>query len=195
MKTFQSKIYFIQLLLTTALLACTNTSMKEEVNSGKSYSQPSSANEVSKDSKENGISAFKIGGSYAFGSDVEIEPVGSLKVYPISDESAYFFVSVCIGAPSYNLGDMFGLMTKSSGDGEFYSDGKDSYFNCKLKFKFMNDKVKITTDESTPCEFGGSGVSADYTYTLSDKNIPKTFTNNENNTFRFDRTTLKSYYK
>lgn len=170
------------------------------VNDGQPPFQPVQKSEYTKKSirqklENNELSAYQIGGSYEFGSDAEVEAVGSLLVYPLSEESAYFFVSVCIGAPSYNLGDMFGLMKKSSRNGEFYSDGKNSYFDCKLTFKFFGNKVKITTDESTPCEFGGSGVSANYTYTLSDKNIPKTFTNNENKTFRFDKTTLKSYYK
>ena len=47
-----------------------------------------------------------IGGTYSFGDNIETGPVGSVKVYPLSENAALFFLDINRGAPSYNSGQL-----------------------------------------------------------------------------------------
>jgi hypothetical protein len=140
------------------------------------------------------LTAYDIAGTYEFGSDPEKGAVGSLQVYPLSKEKALFFISVCIGAPSYNLGDIFGEIKCLGDDCEFYFDGSNTPFDCKFKFKFMEDRVKIDTENEFNCQFGGNGVSVNYTFYKKSSKIPSKFTNNTDETFLFEEIDVKTYY-
>ena len=80
------------------------------------------------------IQTLNIGGTYSFGDNVEKGPVGSLIVYPFTDNSALFFIDICSGAPSYNLGQLFGKMIIKNNVGTYYSKNDDYNINCLLKF-------------------------------------------------------------
>jgi len=141
-----------------------------------------------KASKTQNTPAKIVGGTYSFGSD-DNAPFGSLMVYPLDEHSALFFLSLCRGAPSYNTGELNGKMT-IKGNAVIY-DYSDEYSNCKLKFEFSPDSVKITTDEKrNECGFG-FGVDADNTYKLTNKAIPEYYINMQGDTVRFKNTTAK----
>ena len=53
---------------------------------------------------------INITGTYKFGDNVENGRAGSLVVYPLTDQTALFFLDVSRGAPSYNQGQIFGEM-------------------------------------------------------------------------------------
>ena len=141
------------------------------------------------------IQTLNIGGTYSFGDNVEKGPVGSLIVYPLTDNSALFFLDICRGAPSYNLGQLFGEMIVKNNVGTYYSKNDDYNINCSLKFEFNSDQLKITTDEGRDkCDFGHA-VYADNTYKLIDKSIPKYFVVGEGDTIMFKGLTVEKYAK
>ena len=125
------------------------------------------------------ILSINIGGTYSFGDDVEKEPVGSVLVYPLTESTALFFLDVCRGAPSYNIGQLYGQMTIKNNIGTYDSRIDNDYFNCVLKFNFSSQQLEITTDnEHNNCGFGFN-VYADNTYKLIDNSIPEYFINAE----------------
>jgi len=138
-------------------------------------------------------SAPNFGGTYSFGSDVEKGPVGSVIVYPQNDNSALFFLDVCKGAPSYNLGQLFGQMTMNNDIGTYDSKADGDDFNCMLKFKFTSGQLEVMTEAGhDDCGFGGN-VHADHKYKLIDKSIPKYFVDGEGDTILFSGLTVEKY--
>lgn len=138
-------------------------------------------------------SSLNIGGTYSFGDDVEKGAVGSVIVYPLTDNSALFFLDVCRGAPSYNLGQMFGQMTIKDNIGIYDSKLDDEDINCLLKFEFNSEGLKVTAVEGRDdCGFGHA-VYADNTYKRLDKSTPKYFINGEADTIIFKGLTVEKY--
>ena len=138
-------------------------------------------------------SSLNIGGTYSFGDNVEKGSVGTVIVYPLTKNSALFFLDVCRGAPSYNLGQLFGQMTIKDNIGTYDSkiDGED--FNCILKFKFASQQLEVITENGhEDCSFGGN-VYADNKYNLINKSIPKYFINGEGETILFHGLTVEKY--
>ena len=138
-------------------------------------------------------SSLNIGGTYSFGDNVEKGSVGTVIVYPLKKNSALFFLDVCRGAPSYNLGQLFGQMTIKDNIGTYDSkiDGED--FNCILKFKFASQQLEVITENGhEDCSFGGN-VYADNKYNLINKSIPKYFINGEGETILFHGLTVEKY--
>lgn len=135
-------------------------------------------------------SALHMGGRYSFGDNVEKGPVGSVIVYPLTDSSALFYLDVCRGAPSYNLGQLWGQLSIKDNVGTYDSKIEDDDLNCVLKFEFSTENLKVTTDEKhDDCGFGHA-VYADNTYKLVDKSIPKYFINGEGDTILFKDLTI-----
>ncbi|MCL2182773.1 MAG: fibrobacter succinogenes major paralogous domain-containing protein [Chitinispirillia bacterium] len=123
------------------------------------------------------------GGTYKFGDDVETGPVGTVLVYPLPDNSALFFLELSRGAPSYNSGQLDGLMTIKDGAGTY--TGINEYNDCILKFKFTAKQLEIATEDGHGnCGFGGL-VYAGNTYELIDKSIPQYYLNAEGDTIFF----------
>ena len=137
--------------------------------------------------------SLPIGGTYSFGDNVEKGPFGSIIVYPLTDNSALFFLDVCRGAPSYNLGQLFGQMTIQDSIGTYDSKLYDDYFNCIFKFEFTSDQINVTTVQGhDDCGFGHA-VFADNTYKLIDKAIPEYFIDGEGDTILFKGLTVEKY--
>ena len=67
----------------------------------------------------------KYAGIYSFGQDVEKMPVGNLTIYPETDSTILFYIDICRGAPSYNLGQHYGRLLIKNGRVIFYS--KEDY--------------------------------------------------------------------
>jgi hypothetical protein len=136
--------------------------------------------------KESKTPAKIVGGTYSFGGDGNGS--GSLMVYPLDEHSALFYLSLSRGAPSYNSGELSDKMTIKD-NAVIYDYYSDEYSNCKLKFEFSQDSVKITTDEKrNECGFGFD-VVADNTYKLINKAIPEYYINSQDDTIRFNKTT------
>ncbi len=186
MKTkFKLNISYLIAVLT--ICSCGNTDSGKNKTLNTTTSQSSDKQEIEIKSSLN------IGGTYSFGDNVEKGPVGSVIVYPLTDTSALFFLDVCRGAPSYNLGQMFGQMTIKDNVGVYDSKLDDDDLNCLIKFEFNADQLKVTTGEGRDdCGFGHA-VYADNTYKLVDKSIPKYFINGEGDTIQFKGLTVEKY--
>lgn len=116
-----------------------------------------------------------IGGTYSFGDNIETGPVGSVKVYPISDNAALFFLDLNRGAPSYNSGQLAGKMTIKNNIGYYDSTIEGEDLDCILTFSFTPQQLEIATEsDHNDCGFGAN-VYAGNEYTLIDNSIPTYF--------------------
>lgn len=135
-------------------------------------------------SPANRLSLTERGGEYSFGDDVEAGPVGSLTVHPLSKDTALFYLDVCRGAPSYNLGQTSGKMVVKDTIA-IYEEYEDELFNCKLKFHFRDSQITIETETGREaCGFGGN-VYVDYTYYQESKVVPEYFIAGNGDTILF----------
>ena len=185
--TTKFKLNISYLIAVLTICSCVNT------DSGKNKTLDTTTSQSSDKQEIEIKSSLNIGGTYSFGDNVEKGPVGSVIVYPLTDNSALFFLDVCRGAPSYNLGQLFGQITIKDNIGTYDSkiDGDD--FNCVLKFKFTSGQLQVITESGhDDCGFGGN-VYADNEYKLIDKSIPKYFINGEGDTIQFRGLTVEKY--
>lgn len=137
--------------------------------------------------------SLSIAGTYSFGDDVELGPIGSVMIYPLTDHSALFFLDLCRGAPSYNTGRLSGEMTIRDHIGTYDSKKDGADYNCELKFEFSADALKITTnEESGDCGFGYA-VYADNNYNLIDRSVPEYFITGESDTVTFSSLAAELY--
>ncbi len=129
--------------------------------------------------------AANIAGTYSFGNDIEKGPVGSVKIFPIANDSVIFFLDVNLGTPSYNSGQLLGKMAINDSIANYQSKAGDNMMNCALSFHFSDGQVVITTDSShNDCGFGGN-VIADNTYKQTDKSVPAYYINATGDTIQF----------
>ena len=159
-------------------VGCGNRQQKEK-------SQTKAPDTIIQKSVERVIS---IGGTYRFGADMMKGPVGSLKIYPISESVALFYLDVNRGAPSYNMAMLAGEMKRT--DGIWLYGAGDGKSTCTLKFSFDNSQVKVELiSGQETCGFG-AGVNVAETYKITDRNTPIFFINGEGDTVKFE--SLKS---
>ncbi|RZK38988.1 MAG: hypothetical protein EOO90_20360 [Pedobacter sp.] len=126
------------------------------------------------------------GGTYSFGTNIEKEAVGTIKIYPLTSDTALFFLDVNRGAPSYNMGQLYGKMSIKDNIGSYPPAIADQSTECVLQFTFEEGAVKVTTMGVGDCGFGAN-VKADQTYKLSDATIPKFYISGEGDTVLFKR--------
>lgn len=125
-------------------------------------------------------------GSYSFGSNAERGSVGFLVVYPETDSTILFYFEGNRGAPSYNMGQLYGRMKIINGKGLYFSSALDSAKPCQFSCEFKSNQVLIkTVDEKVNCGFG-FGVYIDGVYKRDTRNVP---------TYFEDETGSKVYFK
>lgn len=131
-----------------------------------------------------------IGGVYSFGEDIEKGAIGSVRVYPLSPDSALFFLNVNRGAPSYNMGLLVGQIKLEDSTWTYLAD--DGKAPCKLQFSFTGETLdlKVTTPQDN-CGFG-FGVNVAHSYKRISKDIPTYFLNGEGDTVRFEALKMQS---
>jgi len=180
-------------LIYSCLIAVLTIGNYSNADSGKSATSGTSPSQITQQQAIEFKSSLNIGGTYSYGDNVETGPVGSVIVYPLTDNSALFFLDVCRGAPSYNLGQLFGHMTIKNNIGTYDSqiDGDD--FNCILKFKFASRQLEVITESGHgDCGFGGN-VYADNEYELIDNSIPTYFIIGQGDTILFKDLIVEKY--
>jgi len=129
--------------------------------------------------KENGI-----GGVYSFGEDIEKGPIGSIRIYPLSTDSALFFLNVNRGAPSYNMGLLAGQIKRQ--DKVWNYSAKDGKSSCILRFHFAEEVLDLeVVSAEDDCGFG-FGVHVAHSYKKVSHEIPTYFLNGEGDTVRFE---------
>jgi hypothetical protein len=183
--TTKHKLTFSYLISVLTICSCGNT------NRGKSKT----LNTITSQTADKQATELKsIGGTYSFGYDVDKGGSrGYVLVYPLTDNSALFYLYGARGAPSYNQGQLFGQIIIKDNIGTYDSKIDDNDFNCILKFKFTPGKLEIVTEDGhDDCGFGGN-VIVDHTYKLIDKSIPEYFIGMSADSIVFHGMTVKKY--
>ena len=122
------------------------------------------------------LKTASLGGIFEYGKNIEKGPIGLICVYPETDSTILFFIDANRGAPSYNMGNLYGRLKVKSGFGVFDKNIGGPGTTCKLEFKFEDNILKVLTiDDNDNCGFG-YGVMADGTYKRKSKKIPQYFT-------------------
>ena len=118
---------------------------------------------------------FIYAGSYYIGTDIEKGRIGSATVYPETDSTVLFYVEANRGAPSYNMGQLYGRLKLINGQGVFYSNEKNSGKSCKFSCNFKSNQMIVKTlDNEDNCGFG-FGVYIDGAFKRRSKKIPSYF--------------------
>lgn len=184
--TTKNILTFLASIIAFTLLSCDKVD-----NSSKEITE-TETNQVDKTSQKSNSSSISIGGTYSFGEDIEKGHIGTIFIYPLTKDKALFYLDVNRGAPSYNMGLLFGELTIKENIG-FYDSNNDEDLDCAFKFEFTSDQVKVTTKEGHDnCGFGGN-VYADFTYKRIDKTLPKYFIEMEGDTVYFKGLTVAKY--
>src|SRR5689334_3486965 len=78
----------------------------------------------------------KFGGSYSYGKDIEKGRIGWAEIYPETDSTILFYLELNRGAPSYNMGQLYGRLLIKDNAGIYYSIDQHNSIGCKLHFTF-----------------------------------------------------------
>jgi len=124
-----------------------------------------------------------IGGTYGFGSNPEVEAVGSLMVYTESDTTFLFALDFTRGAPSYNMGNIYSRAYLRNGTWTYNHSEANEPEVCAIDFMFGEKFVQIVTRENG-CGFGAN-VIVDHVYDRTSSAIPQFFVGMENDTVYF----------
>ena len=155
-------------------------------------------NANSQANKKQLLKTSKYAGVYSFGENVEKGAVGSVFIYPETDSTVLFFIDVCRGAPSYNLGQLYDRLKIVNGKGIYFSnkyDNSDTQQGCKLQLTIHDQILTIKTlDNAGECGFGGN-VTADNEFRLKDKKKPTCFIDGHNHKIFFSETSPENYLK
>lgn len=124
-----------------------------------------------------------IGGTYGFGSNPDVEAVGTIFVYPETDSTFLFYLDFTRGAPSYNMGQVASRARLRNGTWTYNYIEPDELDACAIDFMFTEKFVQIVTRE-TGCGFGAN-VIVDHVYDRTSSAIPEFFMSVENDTVFF----------
>jgi hypothetical protein len=143
----------------------------------------------------NTLQTSKYSGVYSYGNDTEKGRVGTVIIYPETDSTILFYFDLNRGAPSYNIGTLYGRVKINNGKGVFnivlaYQSG-----GCRMTFKFTSDLLTIDEiDGFNECGFGHA-VFADGEYQKQKGKLQDFFTNMEGVKFYFKMTSPEEFYK
>ena len=124
--------------------------------------------------------------------------IGSVTVYPETDSTILFYIDICQGAPSYNLGQLYARIKIKDGEGMYFStdfDYTDEKKGCKWQMTIKKYMLTIKTLENCyECGFGAN-VKGDNQYTLKNSKTPQFFIDGANNKIFFSKTSPGDYFK
>jgi hypothetical protein len=135
----------------------------------------------------------KYSGVYSYGEDVEKGPVGQVTVFAETDTTILFFIDICRGAPSYNLGQHYDRLNIENGKGIYFSQDDFDEKGCKWQVIFNGKSLTITTiDDCYECGFGAN-VIADNEYIRKDLTKPEFFIDGHGHKIFFSKTSPENY--
>lgn len=144
---------------------------------------------------KNKILTVKYAGEYSFGTDIEKGRVGTIYIYPETDNTILFYIDLNRGAPSYNMGSLYGRVKITNNIGIFYTKFDYADNGCKWSFTFTQNSLTIKTfDNEYECGFGHA-VYADGTFKRKTTKIKNSFKNSEGTEIYFNKTKPEEYYK
>ncbi|MDD5186569.1 MAG: hypothetical protein PHS84_15045 [Paludibacter sp.] len=137
----------------------------------------------------------KYSGKYSFGEDVEKGSIGSMTVFAETDTTILFFIDICRGAPSYNLGQHYDRLKIKNGKGIYFSKYKSNKKGCKWELTIDSDTLTLKTiDNCYACGFGGN-VIADNKYIRKGLTRPEFFIDGHGHKIFFSKTSPENYLK
>ena len=145
--------------------------------------------------KTNKFLTSKYTGTYAYGRDIEKERIGTIFIFPETDTTILFYIDLNRGAPSYNMGSLYGRVKIVSNKGTFSTSFDSSNKGCKWTFLFSKNNLTIkTVDEQDYCGFGYA-VFADGVFKRTSNRIISSFEDMEGKKIYFTKTKPEDYYK
>ncbi len=145
--------------------------------------------------KTSKLTTAKYAGTYSYGTNIEKERTGNISVFPETDTTILFYVDVNRGAPSYNMGELYGRVKIIDGRGTFYIKLDSSDQGCKWDFIFSKSLVTLRTfDDYYDCEFGNA-VYVDGDFKQTSSAIPVKFENLEGRSISFKNISPEVYIK
>jgi len=143
----------------------------------------------------NKLITTKYSGFYSYGTDVEKGRIGTIFIYHETDTTILFYIDLNRGAPSYNMGSLYGRVKITSDTGLFYSKFAYADMGCKWIFHFTKNSLTIkTVDEQDYCGFGHA-VFADGEFKRKSNKSEDFFENMEGEKIYFKTTKPEDYYK
>jgi hypothetical protein len=137
----------------------------------------------------------KYAGKYAYGRDIEKERIGTIFIFPETDTTILFYIDLNRGAPSYNMGSLYGRVKILNSTGTLSTSFDSSSKGCKWTFHFSKDNLTITTiDGRDDCGFGFA-VIADGVFKRTSNKIISSFEDMEGKKIYFIKTKPEDYYK
>jgi hypothetical protein len=134
-------------------------------------------------------------GKYSYGTSAEEGRVGSIMVYPETDSTILFYLDVCRGAPSYNLGQLYARLKISDSIGTFSEKYEWESKSCIWTIKFSEKAAVIrTVDRQDGCGFGNA-VSPDGVFAKKSSKRPEFFVDGHNRKYFFKETSPEEYPK
>ena len=136
-----------------------------------------------------------LAGTYKYGGKNENSAFGEALIYPNDNRSFSFYLDLNRGAPSFNMGQLYGRAFLQANKTTWLYQNSDTTKNnrCALTFSFDKGNLVIKTlSDKDDCGFG-YGVLADGTYRQSKKSIPTYFITPTEDTVYFKKVTPEVY--
>ncbi|CAN5877630.1 hypothetical protein BH11BAC4_BH11BAC4_17290 [soil metagenome] len=132
------------------------------------------------------LSSIAHAGKYTYGRDIEKGRVGLAYIHAETDSTILFYLDLNRGAPSYNMGSIYGRVVIKNGKGIFKASLEGYQKACELLFQFTANKLSIeTVSDNDDCGVG-FGVLADGIFKRTTTINPAYF---------LDATGAKRYFK
>jgi hypothetical protein len=139
--------------------------------------------------------SIKYEGVYTYGDDPDNGAVGSIIIYPESEDSYLFYIELSRGAPSYNMGSLYDRITIKSNKGVYQAKNEENAIKCDFSIEFSGDKLTITTQNGAyDCGFGANVIVDGEYYKVKDANFDH-FVDLERIEYHFNQTKPEDYNK
>ncbi len=143
----------------------------------------------------NKLLTTKYSGIYSYGTNVEKGRIGTIYIYPETDNTLLFYIDLNRGAPSYNMGSLYGRVKITNDTGLFYTKLDYANEGCKWKFNFTKNSLIINTvDGESDCGFGRA-VYADGEFKRKSNVCKEFFRDIEGKIIYFRNTSPEQYNK
>ncbi|MDB5271854.1 MAG: hypothetical protein JWO58_221 [Chitinophagaceae bacterium] len=134
-------------------------------------------------------------GVYSYGKHIEKERTGSIIIYPETDSTILFYIDLNRGAPSYNMGTLYGRAVMKDGRGLFYEKYNYSDSGCQWGFVFERNTLLLSTiNNQYECGFG-FGVFSDGIYKRHATTVIPYFESMEGERIFFNETKPETFNK
>jgi hypothetical protein len=145
--------------------------------------------------KNRNLLTSKYAGQYEYGHNVEKERIGYLLIFPESDSTVLFYMDLNRGAPSYNMGSLYGRIKIFNDTATFFTKFDSLGKGCEFSFHFTSIKIDIITINGRDDCYFGYGVYADGHFKKKSNKINEYFENAEGRKIYFNKIRPEDYYK